>query len=377
MKYLVFLLWYFLIPMNMLRYPIFILLFLVIFLAVFLFTINRGKSLTDLEENLIIQPVEQSQKERVWQDIQFNHVASYSNLINPTWINTDRDGFIYTADFGEAKVSKINLNGELIEKFGRGRGNGPGEFNLMTDLKIDHSNRIWVPDPRNARITIFSEPDSFKIIDSEYNPSRANPVDPDHYLIRDHFGGLIIKSIGNDETVMNVQPVISNTRVWSYVLDNEISQPASDGSSIVTYYYTNFLLKYSKHGKIEFFRKPIEPSPLPVINPPASGSSTINSIPNASTLQETSSPAIQDSTFHVLVQKREKPNAEWLSKFVDVYDFENGDYLYSYHLPESNNSYSAFTIYNEYFIALNNTDIPEIDIWKTDVAWNYKSNQNQ
>jgi len=377
MKYLVFLLCFILNSQNMLRYPLLILLFLAFFLSVFLFTINRNRSLTDLEKNLIVQPVEQSQKKRDWKNIKFNHVASYSNLINPTWINTDRDGFIYTADFGEARVSKINLNGELIEKFGRGRGNGPGEFNLMTDLKIDYLNRIWIPDPRNSRITIFSEPDSFKIIDSEYNPSKANPVDINHYLIRDHFGSLIIKSLENDDKILNVQPLISETRSWSYVLDNTLSQPATDGSSIVTYYYTNYLLKYSKQGQIDFFRKPIEPPPLPVINPPTSGNSTINSIPDASILQETSSPAIQDSTFHVLVQKREKPNAEWLSKFVDVYDFENGDYLYSYHLPDSNSSYSAFTIYNEYFIALNNTDLPEIDIWKTDVAWNYKSNQNQ
>lgn len=354
----------------MLRYTLFI-LFFAFFLSVFLFTINRNRNLTDLEKNLIIQPVEQSQKERIWKDMQFNYIASYSNLINPTWINADRNGFIYTADFGEAKVIKINLNGELIEKFGRGRGNGPGEFSLMTDLKIDHLNRIWVPDPRNARVTIFSEPDSFKIINSEYNPSKANPVDIDRYLIRDHFGGLFIKSIKNDETVINVQPVISEIRAWSYVLDNVLSQPASDGSSMATFYYTNYLLKYSKNGQIEFFRKPIEPPPLPVINPPASGNSSINSIPDSSILQETSSPVIQDDTFHVLVQTRKKPNDEWLPKFVDVYDFENGNYLYSYHLPDSNNTYSAFTIYNEYFIALSNTDLPKIDIWKTDLAWNY------
>ncbi|MGF1670030.1 MAG: hypothetical protein ACFCU6_06255, partial [Balneolaceae bacterium] len=128
-------------------------------------------------------------------------------------------------------------------------------------------------------------------------------------------------------------------------------------------------------GQIEFFRKPIEPPPFPVINPPASGDSSILLMSEASIMQQTDSSVIQDDTFHVLVQKRKKPNDEWLPRFVDVYDFQNGDYLYSYHLPEEN--YSDFTIYKDYLIALKRTDLPEIVIWKTDNDWNYNTNHKK
>ncbi|MGF1668953.1 MAG: hypothetical protein ACFCU6_00790 [Balneolaceae bacterium] len=85
----------------------------------------------------------------------------------------------------------------------------------------------------------------------------------------------------------------------------------------------------------------------------------------------------QDDTFHVLVRKRKKPNEEWLPRFIDVYDFQNGDYLYSYHLPVASNAYVDFTIHNEYFIALNKTDLPEIVIWKIVQGWNHQMNQSK
>ena len=82
-------------------------------------------------------------------------------FIKITGLCCDDEGNLYVADSGWNKIFKFDSNGKFLMSFGR-EGQGPGEFmagKLMNQLRISFGNdkRIYVNDPGNQRISIFSK----------------------------------------------------------------------------------------------------------------------------------------------------------------------------------------------------------------------------
>jgi DNA-binding beta-propeller fold protein YncE len=76
----------------------------------------------------------------------------------PSGIAVDGSGYVYVADFGNARIQKFSSDGNFITKWGV-RGTGDGEFLVPYGIGIDSSGSIYVSDlGGNNRIQKF---DSF------------------------------------------------------------------------------------------------------------------------------------------------------------------------------------------------------------------------
>lgn len=75
-------------------------------------------------------------------------------------ITTDREGNLYALDSSYPEVKKFNPQGELVQRFGNGRGAGPGEFSNPISVAVDSSFNVYVADMGHHNITVFDQDNS-------------------------------------------------------------------------------------------------------------------------------------------------------------------------------------------------------------------------
>ncbi len=76
-----------------------------------------------------------------------------SDLLKPGLLDS-RGTMLYLFDYGDLSVRAYDAKGQALWRVGR-QGQGPGEFDNPTDLKVDARGRVWLTDPANARITVI------------------------------------------------------------------------------------------------------------------------------------------------------------------------------------------------------------------------------
>ena len=79
------------------------------------------------------------------------------------------DGRIVLADPGEARISLFSSEGKRAGTFGR-RGEGPTEFQVPVNPRIDQWGRVHVVDIRTRRVSVFS-------VDGDLYRSFRTPAD--------------------------------------------------------------------------------------------------------------------------------------------------------------------------------------------------------
>ncbi len=79
----------------------------------------------------------------------------------PAGISFDRQGNLYVADgYKNTRVAKYSPSGDYLMHWG-GPGNGPGQFNLVHGVTLDHRDRVYVADRGNKRVQVFSKSGKF------------------------------------------------------------------------------------------------------------------------------------------------------------------------------------------------------------------------
>ena len=111
------------------------------------------------------------------------------------------DGSFLLGDgYWNTRIVKYNADGQYIMEWGEA-GSGPGQFDLIHGLAVDHKRRVYVGDRRNNRIQIFTDQGEF----IEEWPDIADPV------------GIFIDE---RNTVWGISAALH--RILSYIRDGEL-----------------------------------------------------------------------------------------------------------------------------------------------------------
>jgi len=95
---------------------------------------------------------------RTWRQVEVRRDLDIShNLFTPRIVESDRYGNVYILDYGDLKVKKFSASGKFSLEFGRGKGQGPGEFINPTDIKVDDEFNLWVSDVGNVKVVVFDK----------------------------------------------------------------------------------------------------------------------------------------------------------------------------------------------------------------------------
>lgn len=190
-------------------------------------------------------------------------------------LTTDREGNLYLVDHRAVDIKKFDREGRLINIFGLGEGEGPGEFAHPISVAVDSSDNVYVVDMENSNINVFS-PDN-KVINqfaTGFMPARII-VDRDKsiYLIgfpMFYSGDLIHKYELDDNN--NYQRTLSFGERPDGVDNNLLARAGNvdvlaldvDGNVYLSLWYPYEIRKYSPDGEllnsyareVSFFKDP-------------------------------------------------------------------------------------------------------------------------
>ncbi|MDH5467898.1 MAG: 6-bladed beta-propeller [Candidatus Aminicenantes bacterium] len=75
---------------------------------------------------------------------------------NQVFMNTDDEGNIYVTDWDRKSVRKYDPNGNFLQSIGR-PGQGPGEFQDISEVRFDSEGNIYLNDVKSQRISFLSK----------------------------------------------------------------------------------------------------------------------------------------------------------------------------------------------------------------------------
>lgn len=76
-------------------------------------------------------------------------------LAHPIATEVSAAGDIYVLDFGSLVVRRFAPDGRFRRDYGGGAGEGPGEFQALTDIDFDDNGQLWTWDPMLSRFQVF------------------------------------------------------------------------------------------------------------------------------------------------------------------------------------------------------------------------------
>ena len=85
--------------------------------------------------------------------------ATFNRETDVAW---DPAGNIFVSDgYNNKRVVKFDRNGNFLKAFGS-RGHGPGQFEDVHTIQVDHQGNVYVGDRSNKRIQVFDNDGTFK-----------------------------------------------------------------------------------------------------------------------------------------------------------------------------------------------------------------------
>lgn len=85
--------------------------------------------------------------------------AMFNRETDVAW---DAEGNIFVSDgYNNKRVVKFDKNGKFLKDFGS-RGKGPGQFEDVHSIQVDHQGNVYVGDRANKRLSVFDNDGNFK-----------------------------------------------------------------------------------------------------------------------------------------------------------------------------------------------------------------------
>ncbi len=287
------------------------------------------------EQNKVLTLVEpkyrkQVVSERIWIDAKLKNLLNLTSfLFQPVMVpRLDRDSNIYIFDYGDMKIKKFSKDGKFIMEIGKGRGKGPGEFVNPTDFIVDKYNNILVCDPVNGLLTKFDSTGKvIKTLRPKNNPYRlalkGNNLVIQFSYGEDLFGlydldGNFKFSFGKD--------IVPEQSKFPILMAGEID---IEGNYLYCgFTYTGYICCFDlRNGSTRYVVKTIDDLPIPQVELFSVGKAQVIRIKPGTPILVKELNVNQDKLFIETGVFKDQT-------VIDVYSADNGNYLYSFKIPE-------------------------------------------
>ncbi len=263
-----------------------------------------------------------------------NYMAdSEKKLLYYVWgLDINKRNEIYAMDFGRQAILKFDSTGKFVTQFGQGKGGGPGEFRNMSGFSVDEYNRVWVCDPALNRISCFN---AHGILEFDFSPSML--VSRVGY-----FKNKIIVKVAQISlplfAILNQDGSVERNFGRIHELQEKDTKIAFDGPVVINdqgiyafFFKMPFFVKFNHEGEIVYFRRTIGDYAMPVVHTKNIGGQIARWVDkSAPWITITASVDIEDGKIFLLSTPLHKGG----KSVIDVYSEVNGEYQYSFELPE-------------------------------------------
>ncbi|MGC8898646.1 MAG: 6-bladed beta-propeller [Bacteroidota bacterium] len=277
----------------------------------------------------------QKSKGRIWKEVKLDTVVSISNykgkpILEPLRVKVGQDGYIYVVDVYAPGVLKFSQNGNFVQLYGKGKGEGPGEFELPHDFSMNSNGDVFVCDPRTGLVTVFDVKGNVKLTAR----TKGLPVS----VVAFNDGSFVIAQAGSGPLFQKYEPrgnfdsefgnFLEKQSTYAMPLDALI---ASSGEGICGgFFRAGFIYSYDKNGNQKYLCETIDKYPLPkfdITQTREENKITTLISPSKDAPLSALDVSVDDSLLYVLAAGASKKEG---AVVMDAYRASSGEYLYSF-----------------------------------------------
>ncbi len=301
-------------------------------------------------DSFVFDLADQDREGRVWHSIDVNSIASIGEeiLFKPGYVKGTTNDF-FVIDYGDLKIKKFGIKGELIATYGLGRGEGPGEFFNPTGIAIDESGMIWVPDGAARTLSWFASDGGFiRRITFDEGVLRVAPLNGGgYYLMRISPANpnLFHKYDRKDSLIISFGKLVKNHQELLISLNGDIVVDRGDLIFVSSNY--GVILRFSEDGNIVYAVKGMEKIEMPRVETSEVGESVVQRVVNRKTIYNC--PSIKNDKLYIHAHSLSKETG---ASVLDVFSVKNGKYEYSLKLPDF---FMCVSVAGNYIYALRDT----------------------
>ena len=305
-------------------------------------------------EDSIIAPVPQTVQERIIVDRPTEIVRKFGmsdedadsglppvNLLsNPRQAVVDAsEKHLYILDHGVMDVKQFDIDtGQLVQRYGKGKGSGPGEFLDLGLIALVGEGQILVTDKKKRDLTLFDLEGQVQRVKKMPFHTRglATSQDGRYVLLTNRSNNLDLFKMytAQGEELVSFGWLASGDDKPYISFPGEMLGNNSD-SFVFSGLYGGGLLSYSFEGAFRFYRETLDSAPFPRWVADNTEDAPVYkldaSLSNATHIQRN----IWENVYYEVVLYQEEGQT-W---FIDAYDMETGDYIASTVLPEECGAY--------------------------------------
>ncbi len=301
-------------------------------------------------EDSIIAPVPQTQQERTIVDRPTEIVLKFGlqaqdpdsdlppayTLSNPRQAVVDAsEKHLYILDHGVMDVKQFDIaTGRFVQRYGNGKGSGPGEFLDLGIMALVGEKQILVTDKKKRDLTLFDQDGHVQRVNKMPFHTRglATSQDGRYVLLTNRSNNLDLFKMYTDqgEELASFGWLASGDDRPYISFPGEMLGNNSD-NFVFSGLYGGGLLSYSFDGAFRFYREALDSASFPrwvVDNTEDAPVYSLDaSTSNATHIQRN----IWGNVYYEVILYQEEGQT-W---YIDAYDMETGDYLNSTVLPEA------------------------------------------
>ncbi len=299
---------------------------------------------------------------RVWRKPAFEKTAvlNSTSLKAPAKMQADNNGNIFVLDWSDLRVKEFSPDGKLLRAFGEEVGS-PGAFVNPTGFALDSGGNMWVCDFKQERVGIFNTDGSkrsFKPKNTIYRIAAIGDVMITMVVLE--YSRLFETYDLSGQQLKSFGELLEDQANKALALDGDIVADTENHGIIYGGRYLGIIGAYDAEGKQRFLVQTIDNVPQPTVLDVESEGKKRKIKPN--TALPVLSLSVLDNELYVLSGVHPDGTAGPGGKVMDVYNKQDGHYLYSWELPADGQE--AIVASNYIYIRSN----------KEVTVWSFKSN---
>ncbi len=292
---------------------------------------------------------------RIWRKPIFEKTAvlNSTGLKTPEKMQADNNGNIFVLDWSDLRVKEFSPDGKLVRAFGEEVGS-PGAFINPTGFALDSGGNLWVCDLKQQRISVLNSDGSKRTIKPQNTIYRIAAIGDrmmtmiapgDSRLFETYdLSGQQLKSFGE---------LLEDQSHKGIILDGDIVADTANNGIIYGGRYVGIIGAYDAEGKQRFLVQTIDNVP-----PPTVLATEVRQKVKPNTTRPVLSLSVLDNELYILSGVHTDGSAGSGGKVMDVYDKQDGHYLYSWELPA--NAHEAIMASNYIYIRSDK----EVTVWR-------------
>ena len=298
------------------------------------FVTNRSAKAVDVETAFLSgrAPVAQPTNSRVWRKPTFEKIAvlDRTGLTDPVKMKAENTANIFVLDWSDLRVKEFSPEGKLLRAFGEKAGS-PGSFKNPTDFAHDSGGNLWVCDLKQRRIGVLNSDGGQKTIRPQNDVYRMVAIGDvmftmvtlsAHSRLFETYdlSGQQLKSFGE---------FVEDQSKKALVLDGDLVADTENRGVIYGGRYLGMIGAYDVEGNQRFLVQTIDNVPQPMVSKFEGG---LRKVKRDSALPVLSL-SLLNNELYVLSGVHPGGATSQGGKVMDVYNKQDGRYLYSWELP--------------------------------------------